>query len=96
MVDRMRSNVGGRIVDCMNIPDDVAEVRHQAHVVVHSVDLEPTGKPFRRVDILGQTVGHAYKPGDVAEFMRRAGLDTALYTDPGIVEWRGGGSDVWE
>jgi hypothetical protein len=27
----------------------------------------------------------------VEEFMRRAGLDTALFNEPGTVEWRGGG-----
>jgi hypothetical protein len=28
--------------------------------------------------------------------MRRAGLDTALFNEPGTVEWRGGGPGEWE
>ncbi|WP_042380957.1 hypothetical protein [Streptacidiphilus melanogenes] len=67
-----------------------------AQVVVHPVDVGHGDQPFRRVDILGRAVGHAYNPADVAEFMRRAGLDADHFDEPGPVEWRGGGPDEWE
>ncbi len=73
-----------------------AESAHRPHVVVQPVEVETDGRPFRRVDVLGQAVGHAYATADVAEFMDRAGLDTALVHSPGVVEWRGGGPDSWE
>jgi hypothetical protein len=79
----------------MDIPDEVSKARRQAHVVVHPVARDPAGRPFRSVDVLGTEVGRAYAPGDVPEFMRRAGLDTALFEDPDIVEWRGDGPHVW-
>jgi hypothetical protein len=65
-------------------------------VVVHPVDVEPGDRPFRRVDIRGRSVGHAYHQADVVEFMRRAGLDPDRIAEPGMVEWRGGGPEEWE
>ncbi|MGW2376314.1 hypothetical protein [Kitasatospora sp. NPDC001683] len=55
-----------------------------------------SGEATRRVDVDGMPVGNAYSAADVTEFMRRAGLDAALIEDPEVVEWRGGGPDVWE
>ena len=67
---------------------------HHAHVVVHQVvDANP---PYRRVDILGETVGKAHSFRDVAEFCSRAGLDELDLHSDGMVEWQGGGSNVWE
>ncbi|MDT3395217.1 hypothetical protein RKE29_00880 [Streptomyces sp. B1866] len=62
-------------------------------VIVHP----PSATGGRRVTIHGQAVGLAYGPGDVAEFLRRAGVpeDVAL-DDPELIEWRGGDQDVWE
>jgi hypothetical protein len=44
-------------------------------------------------------VGLAYGLGDLVEFLRRAGLETLdddeLRHGGGLVEWRGGGPDVW-
>ena len=67
---------------------------HHAHVVVHHVvDANP---PYRRVDILGETVGKAHSLRDVTEFCRHAGLGE-LDVQPGsMVEWIGGGPEVWE
>jgi hypothetical protein len=73
-----------------------AETVHRPHVVVQPVEVEADGRPFRRVDVLGQAVGHAYAAADVVEFMHRAGLNTALVDEPDTVEWRGGGPDDWE
>lgn len=49
----------------------------------------------RRVVIRGQDVGRALRRADVEEFVRRAGLDDPDIDDPQLVEWRGGGSEVW-
>ncbi|MFJ4009437.1 hypothetical protein [Streptomyces sp. NPDC090026] len=56
----------------------------------------PTGG--RRVRVVGEILGLAFNLADVVEFLRRAGLDTIDETDvtmSTLVEWRGGGPDVW-
>ena len=56
----------------------------------------PTGG--RRVRIDGQILGLAYNVRDIAEFLRRAGLDDIDETDietSTLIDWRGGGPDVW-
>ncbi|MYU18233.1 hypothetical protein GTZ78_48035 [Streptomyces sp. SID8361] len=62
-------------------------------VVVHP----PSPSGGRRVTIRGEIVGLAHGPGDVAEFLRRAGLDENVVAldDPVLIEWRGGGLEVW-
>ncbi|SEM63959.1 hypothetical protein [Streptacidiphilus jiangxiensis] len=75
--------------------DPAPTEHHHAHVVVHPVQTDSTG-PFRRVDILGESVGKAYSLEDVAEFCRRAGLEELDLDAERMVEWRGGGHDVWE
>ncbi|MEY9849577.1 hypothetical protein [Streptacidiphilus sp. MAP5-3] len=69
---------------------------HHAHVVVHPLVTQGAPRPFRRVDILGTHVGDAYSLGDVAEFCRRAGLYELDLESRSMVEWQGGGPDVWE
>ncbi|MFF4696033.1 hypothetical protein [Streptomyces chattanoogensis] len=64
-------------------------------VIVHP----PTPSGGRRVTVRGQIVGLAHGRGDVAEFLRRAGIagpagDVQL-DDPRLVEWRGGNLDDW-
>ncbi|KPC60358.1 hypothetical protein [Streptomyces chattanoogensis] len=64
-------------------------------VIVHP----PTPSGGRRVTVRGQIVGLAHGRGDVAEFLRRAGIagpagDVQL-DDPRLVEWRGGNLDEW-
>ncbi|MEU9498218.1 hypothetical protein [Streptomyces sp. NPDC048196] len=41
--------------------------------------------------------GGAYRPADLLEFLRRAGLDPeeVRLDDAALIEWRGGGPDVW-
>ncbi|WP_052434327.1 hypothetical protein [Streptacidiphilus melanogenes] len=68
---------------------------HHAHVVVHPIQSDTT-PPYRRVDILGEYVGKAYGIGDVSEFCRRAGLDELDLDAERMVDWIGGGSDMWE
>jgi hypothetical protein len=72
------------------------DAHHHAHVVVHPVETDAMTVPCRRVDILGEYVGKAYELADVAEFCRRAGLEELDLDAERMVEWAGGGSDVWE
>jgi hypothetical protein len=69
---------------------------HHAHVVVHPVQADAMTGRYRRVDILGEYVGKAYELADVAEFCRRAGLEELDLDSERMVDWIGGGSDVWE
>ncbi|WP_327401997.1 hypothetical protein OG194_18855 [Streptomyces sp. NBC_01288] len=53
----------------------------------------------RRVRVDSEILGRAYGLEDIAEFLRRAGIedvDEAYVAESGLIEWRGGGSDVWE
>ncbi|ARF59023.1 hypothetical protein [Streptomyces gilvosporeus] len=64
-------------------------------VIVHP----PTPSGGRRVTVRGQIVGLAHGRGDVAEFLRRAGIagpaEEIELDDPRLVEWRGGNLDEW-
>ncbi|GAO08786.1 hypothetical protein TPA0598_04_04220 [Streptomyces lydicamycinicus] len=62
-------------------------------VIVHPPS--PTGG--RRVTIEGEILGLAYSSVDLLEFLRRAGLDTDMVSldDHDLIEWRGGGHNVW-
>ncbi|WP_405674847.1 hypothetical protein OG292_03120 [Streptomyces sp. NBC_01511] len=56
----------------------------------------PTGG--RRVRARGEILGLAHGVADVVEFLRRAGLDEVdelTVETTGLIEWRGGGPDVW-
>ncbi|MEY9847870.1 hypothetical protein [Streptacidiphilus sp. MAP5-3] len=68
---------------------------HHAHVVVHPVHTEPMAGPYRPVTILGRHVGKAHVLADVAEFCRLAGLEELDLESEDMVEWQGGGPDVW-
>ncbi|MFJ5925882.1 hypothetical protein ACIQF6_25060 [Kitasatospora sp. NPDC092948] len=52
-------------------------------------------RPYRRVEIYGRTVGRATSVEDVAEFIRRAGVDDPDLDDTELVAWRGGDRTVW-
>ncbi|MFJ1995292.1 hypothetical protein [Streptomyces asiaticus] len=68
--------------------------RHVPHVIVQPPS--PTGGRTVRVD--GTILGTAYGEADLREFLRRAGLEGAddldLAESP-LIEWRGGGPDIW-
>ncbi|MGW0818782.1 hypothetical protein ACWD00_37230 [Streptomyces viridiviolaceus] len=52
----------------------------------------------RRVRVDGAFVGMAYTLLDIAEFLRRAGLEDVEASDvegASWIEWHGGGPDVW-
>lgn len=66
---------------------------HQRPVVIQPPS--PTGG--RRVRVDGEILGLARNLADVAEFLRRAGLDVdALDLESSdLIDWRGGGPSVW-
>ncbi|MEV3895359.1 hypothetical protein [Streptomyces anulatus] len=58
----------------------------------------PSPSGGRRVRVDGTILGLAYGLTDVVEFLRRAGLegvDEVEVARSPLVEWRGGGPDVW-
>lgn len=57
--------------------------------------VEPVVSTGRRVRAGAEILGIAYTPADVIEFLRRAGLDDPDLSDRDLIEWHGGGSDVW-
>lgn len=63
-------------------------------VVVHP----PSSSGGRRVTAHAEILGLAHSPEDVVEFLRRAGLppEQIKLDDENLIEWRGGGSGVWE
>ncbi|UNS96794.1 hypothetical protein MMF93_09920 [Streptomyces tubbatahanensis] len=63
-------------------------------IVVHP----PSATGGRKVTAHAESLGFAHRSEDVVEFLRRAGLDPAdiQLDDPNLIEWRGGGPDVWE
>ncbi|NLU75345.1 hypothetical protein HCC61_22190 [Streptomyces sp. HNM0575] len=62
-------------------------------IVVHP----PTAGGGRRVTAHAEQLGIAFRPEDVGEFLRTAGLseDEIQLDDPNLIEWRGGGPDIW-
>ncbi|WP_030775244.1 hypothetical protein [Streptomyces sp. NRRL F-2664] len=57
----------------------------------------PDAEGGRRVRFDGEILGRAFGPGDLLEFLRRAGLDPddVHLGDARLIEWRGGGPAVW-
>ncbi|MEU0475556.1 hypothetical protein ACFW5S_02705 [Streptomyces olivaceus] len=49
----------------------------------------------RRVRADGEILGLAHGLRDVAEFLRRAGLEDVDVETSELIEWRGGGPEVW-
>jgi hypothetical protein len=58
---------------------------------------KPSKSGGRRVHIDSQIMGMAYSLRDLEEFLRRAGLDpdNLDIESTELIEWRGGGPDVW-
>ena len=59
----------------------------------------PDEQGGRRVRSGSEILGLAMGLADVVEFLRRAGLDEvdeAYVRRTRLIEWRGGGPDVWE
>lgn len=66
--------------------------RSHARIVV-----EPVVGGGRRVRVDAEVLGIANSPADLIEFLRRAGLDPdgLRLDDPDLIDWHGGGPDVW-
>ncbi|MER5917319.1 hypothetical protein ABT124_45085 [Streptomyces sp. NPDC001982] len=60
------------------------------HVIVHP----PSPTSGRRVRVDGEILGLAHNVADVAEFLRRAGLEIDPAESPWI-DWRGVGPERW-
>lgn len=62
-------------------------------IVVHP----PGERGGRRVTAHTEQLGIAYRLEDVAQFLRNAGLseDEIQLDDPNLIDWRGGGPEVW-
>ena len=59
----------------------------------------PAESGGRRVRVDGTILGTAYSAQDLAAFMQEAGLqewDEMDVVRSALIEWRGGGPDVWE
>lgn len=58
----------------------------------------PSPSGGRRVRVDGEILGLAHDLDDLAEFLRRAGLeglDADDVANSELIEWRGGGPDAW-
>lgn len=55
----------------------------------------PSPDGGRRVRADGEMLGLAHGLRDVAEFLRRAGLEDVDVETSELIEWRGGGPEVW-
>ncbi|NLU70155.1 hypothetical protein [Streptomyces sp. HNM0574] len=62
-------------------------------IVVHP----PSADGGRQVTAHSQLLGLAHSREDVAEFLRDVGLppERVQLDDPDLIEWRGGGPDIW-
>ncbi|SEL31325.1 hypothetical protein [Streptacidiphilus jiangxiensis] len=70
--------------------------QNDSRVVVHRPHTDAAGQHYRQVDFFGLEVGRAYSAEDVKAFMVRCAMDPDLFEQPGVVEWFGGGPEVWE
>ncbi|MGW3324779.1 hypothetical protein [Streptomyces virginiae] len=66
----------------------------QTKIVIHPVP--PQGGRKVTVHALGvdADLGRAFTPGDVAESLRRAGLEDVDLSEDGPISWQGGGPEV--
>ncbi|WP_405554300.1 hypothetical protein [Streptomyces sp. NBC_01171] len=57
----------------------------------------PSSSGGRRVRVDGEILGLAHSLRDLAEFLRRAGLELEPEELPGspLIDWRGVGPEVW-
>ncbi|WP_199825006.1 hypothetical protein [Streptomyces maremycinicus] len=74
--------------------DDPGDLPGPSRVTVHP----PSARSGRRVRVDGEILGLAHNVADIAEFLRRAGLeiDPADIAGSPWIDWRGVGPDQWE
>ncbi|MFJ3715713.1 hypothetical protein [Streptomyces sp. NPDC090057] len=76
-------------------PDDSEGMRSgPVRVTVHP----PAPSGGRRVRVNGEFLGLAHNATDIAEFLRRAGLEIDPSDVPGApwIDWRGAGPEGWD
>jgi hypothetical protein len=84
----------------VNIPDDLIALG-EAGVMADDqpvIVYPPDEQGGRRVRVDGTILGRAYSVRDIAAFMQEAGLQSFDEMDvvrSALIEWRGGGPDVW-
>ncbi|MFK0045915.1 hypothetical protein ACIQU4_17655 [Streptomyces sp. NPDC090741] len=68
-------------------------MRPDLRVIVYPPDTQVGRRVHCDAEILGRALG----PGDLLEFLQRAGLDLddVHLDDALLIEWRGGGPAVW-
>ncbi|GAA5012451.1 hypothetical protein GCM10023257_69970 [Streptomyces hyderabadensis] len=76
---------------CERMRADAGDMSGRRPIVVGRPS--PSGGGRVRAD--GVTLGLAYGPRDIAEFLRRAGLENIDVETSDLIVWRGGGPDVW-
>lgn len=76
-----------------HVPDDPEGMSGPIRVIVHP----PSPSGGRRVRVDGEILGLAHNVADVAEFLRRAGLeiDSTEVAESPWIEWRGVGPEHW-
>ncbi|MEV7618167.1 hypothetical protein [Streptomyces sp. NPDC089799] len=67
----------------------------RTEIVIHPVS--PRGGRKVTVHALGvdADLGRAFRPEDVTELLRRAGLENVDLSVEGPIRWEGGGPEVW-
>lgn len=75
------------------VPEDPEGMAGPIRVIV----LPPSPTGGRRVRVDGEILGLAHNPTDLAEFLRRAGLeiDPAEVAEAPWIDWRGVGPERW-
>ncbi|EPD56309.1 hypothetical protein HMPREF1211_07428 [Streptomyces sp. HGB0020] len=76
-----------------HVPADPEDMSGPIRVIVHP----PSPSGGRRVRVDGEILGLAHNLVDVAEFLRRAGLDVdpAELPHSSWIDWRGVGPEQW-
>ncbi|MFF3431369.1 hypothetical protein [Streptomyces sp. NPDC002602] len=64
-------------------------------IVIHPVSPRDGRKATVHALGLDADLRRAFTPGDVSEFLRRAGLEDVDLSEDGPIRWEGGGPDVW-
>jgi len=67
----------------------------RTEIVVHPVSPKGGRKVTAHVHGVDADLGRAFTPGDVSEFLRRAGLEDVDLSEDGPIRWEGGGPEVW-
>ncbi|WP_404953006.1 hypothetical protein [Streptomyces sp. 147326] len=67
----------------------------QTEIVIHPVSAQGGRKVTVHALGVDADLGRAFTLGDVAEFLRRAGLEDVELSEDGPIRWEGGGPEVW-